>query len=263
MPETPWYVGINREQKGPFPESGVVEMILRRELLARHFVWREGMEEWVRVADVEVFADALRDAPPPPSRALPGAAFVRMLFSHLWAIVRDPGGGLNAVVQARPLSFAAFWILGGTAVFALLSWRGLLAPFVQVKGESGLAILGKSLLHGLLLYGFWFGALIVFFGPILRSRAGWRESVVVLGIATVPMSLLGLAAFALLWIPGSSFHAFVLTTAAVAAAPAAALLLFRGIIAATGCSPRAGVYAVPLICVAANCAYALLRLAMG
>lgn len=259
MPETQWYVGINREQKGPFPESDVVEMILRRELLAPNFVWTEGMEAWLRVTEVEVFAEALRDAPPPPSRPLPGAALLRRVF----AVLRDPGRGLDSVVEAKPVVFPVLWVLIGTMVFALLSWRGLLAPFVLVKGDSGLAIFGKSLLHGLLLYIIWFAALVILFGPILRSRAGWRQSLVALGVATIPMSILGVLGIVLHWIPGTAFHIFALTTLAAAGIPTTILLLYRCVVSATRCSPRAAVYALPSIAVAANIAYVLLRLAMG
>ncbi len=262
MADAMWYIGIGGEQKGPFPEDEIEAMIARRELTARNYVWKEGMASWDPVGEVEAFAEALKEVPPPPAAPIPGAELAKSFWSDLVAIVRDPDEGLIAVASRKPLCFAIAWIVLGVITFALLSLHQPAVPFIQVNGAGGWAVFGKALLHALVLYGISFAALMIAFGPVLKSPADWIDGLVLLGLASIPTATLGLLLFALLWIPSSLVGAFALTVALAVAAPAKVLIIYRVFRHVTQASPRAAMFAVPAIYLGANLAYGILRLGM-
>ncbi|HEY3355792.1 MAG TPA: GYF domain-containing protein, partial [Polyangia bacterium] len=56
--ETPvWHVVIDREQVGPMTPSEVRERFARGEIDAETYAWREGFEDWIRLASIEDFAE--------------------------------------------------------------------------------------------------------------------------------------------------------------------------------------------------------------
>ena len=62
-----WYVAIDGVQHGPFAFAEVVEKLRRREVIGRHYVWHDGMDNWSRVRDV----DDLKTYLPPPKKKPP------------------------------------------------------------------------------------------------------------------------------------------------------------------------------------------------
>jgi len=268
MAETQWYVGIAGEQRGPFPEDEVREMILRRELTARNHVWRDGMEEgWTQLGDVDEFAEALAEAPPPPASPLPGAEHVKGFFGDLATIVRDPDEGLTAVLDKKPVCFAVTWMALGTLVFALmalvLATQRDAQPLLIVGPGSGWAIFGRAILHAVILYGLSFGALMIAFGPVLKSPADWKDGLSLLGVSSIPTTTLGLVLFALLWIPSSLVDAFALAIVLPVAVPAKVLFIYRTFLHVTKTSRRATMIAVPAMYLGVHLAYVIIRLAMS
>ncbi|MFC1805884.1 DUF4339 domain-containing protein [Planctomycetota bacterium] len=258
-----WYIGIGGEQRGPLPEDEIKAMILRRELTARNYVWKEGMDSWLPVAEVDDFADTLAEAPPPPSKPLPGARSIGGFFRDLAAVVRDPDAGLAAVLDKKPVCFAVTWMALGTLVFALMTQHSGTVPMVFEGMGSGWAAFGRGILNALVRYGVWCGALMIAFGPILKSEADWKDSLAVLGVSAIPTTVLGLLLFSLLWIPSPVVNRLTLLAVLLTAVPAKVLLLYLTFRHVTRCSRRAAFFSIVLICVGANFAYALIRLAMS
>lgn len=269
MADTQWYVGVAGEQKGPFREDEVREMILRRELTARNHVWRDGMEGWAQLGDLDEFAETLAEAPPPPAAHLPGAERVKGFFGDLAAIVRDPDEGLAAVLDKKSVCFAVTWMVLGTIVFALMTQHGPDAENGQdvllvFEGMGiGWAAFGRGILNAIVRYGVWYGALMIAFGPVLKSKAGWKDGLSMLGISAIPTTVLGLLLFSLLWIPSPAVNRLTLLAVLLTAVPAKVLLLYLIFHHVTQCSRRAAVFSIVAICVGANFAYALIRVAMS
>lgn len=64
-----WYVAIDGVQQGPFAFAEVVQKVEGRQLIGRHYVWHDGMENWQRLRDVPDLAKYLptpRKVAPPP-----------------------------------------------------------------------------------------------------------------------------------------------------------------------------------------------------
>lgn len=71
-----WYLAIQGVQHGPLAFAELVRKLRLGEVVARHYVWRDGMEGWSRVGDVEALAGYFaspRKQPPPPPAALHAA----------------------------------------------------------------------------------------------------------------------------------------------------------------------------------------------
>lgn len=64
-----WYVAIDGAQHGPYAFAELVRKLRAQEIVGRHYVWHDGMDNWQRVRDVEDLAEYLsapRKKPPPP-----------------------------------------------------------------------------------------------------------------------------------------------------------------------------------------------------
>jgi hypothetical protein len=257
MAETTWFVGVNREQRGPFPEEEVKAMIARREVTARNHVWSEGMESWQRVGEVEAFAEAVREATPPP-RPLPGLAYVKDLWADLRAILAAPDEGLAAAVDKKRISAYFVWMALGVIVFALLALQATPAIRQAVKPDlSRGGIFVRALAHGIILYAIWFAALMVTLVPILRSQAGWQEALAVLGLSSIPPVLVGIVVFALVWL-----HPVFYALGAVGV-PLKVLFAYHLLLHGSKASRRAIIYAMPAMALAVMIVYGLLAFAMS
>ena len=259
MAEALWHVGIRGEQKGPFTEQDVKDMLARGELAAKDFVWKEGMEKWEPAADVAEFADAVKAAPPPQAKPIPGLECVKGFWADLRAILADPDEGLNAVADKKPLCFSITWVVLGVIVFAILNAQGRV-PFIGVAVGTGgrAAVFFKAIFFGAVLYGIWFGALMLTLGPILKSKADWKDGMTILGLATIPTATIGLLMWLLLLIQNPALVALVLTVLGAIAITAKVLILYRVFLHTSGTSRRAALYAVPALYAACNIVYGLL-----
>ncbi|MFP4056601.1 MAG: DUF4339 domain-containing protein [Candidatus Brocadiia bacterium] len=278
-----WFVGVKGERKGPFTTEEVNGMIAEGQVTPRDVIWKEGQEDWKPVAELEEFAEAVKAAPPPPPAAAAGPTPVGEYFNSLWTDLRsvgaDPDQGLGAVAEKRSPCFALTWIVLGVLVFSFLSLQRSM-PIVLQAGETSVktfqlvgpdayetdrmrqpesrgTLFLKGLLHGVIVYGIFFGILMLATVPILKSQANWQDALTVLGVASIPTVIIGLLTFALVWI-----HPFlmILITLAVVASM---LFFYEALLRTSKLSKRATLYAVPVVYFVSLLLYALLRLAMA
>ena len=205
MADAVWYAGKDGEQKGPFTEDDVRGMIARGEVAASDLLWKDGMAEWTAASEVEEFADAVEEAPPPPPKTpteIPGLDILKSFWASLRAILVNPEEGLNAAADRKDIVFAAIWVGLGVLVFALLNLQGRVpvATTVFRFGMNRFAIFGLAIIHGIVLYGLWFGALMLTLGPILKSEADWKDALSILGLSSIPTAGIGFVLFVLAWI---------------------------------------------------------------
>lgn len=64
-----WFIAIGDRSVGPLSASDVYDRVIAGELTWVSYVWKEGMGEWTRIADVPTFKAAV----PPPPTAKPAA----------------------------------------------------------------------------------------------------------------------------------------------------------------------------------------------
>ena len=64
--DSAWYYALNGEQKGPTSNENIIAMVRAGSLTATDRVWREGLDNWVQVSDVDEFAVALIGLKPTP-----------------------------------------------------------------------------------------------------------------------------------------------------------------------------------------------------
>jgi hypothetical protein len=244
-------VGIRGHQNVPHSEDEVKAMIASGELRPDDMVWKEGMPDWKVAADVEVFGEAVRNAPqPPPTVAAPENPVIELgrgFWGELRAILVEPEDGLVAAVDKKSLAFYAIWMALGVLVFALLT--------LEIPSSAMAALLGSDVSHGgfflralilaLLLYGFFFGVLLVAIGPVLKSDATWVDAFATLGLSSIPAVCVGVVIFALAWL-----HPFFYALAALAV-PAVVIIFYHVFVYTTKVSQKQALYAVPVIYFAA------------
>ncbi|MBI5481336.1 MAG: zinc-ribbon domain-containing protein [Deltaproteobacteria bacterium] len=107
-----WHVVIDREQVGPMTVSEVKERFARGEVDAESYAWREGFEDWIRLASIPDFADLFAGtaAAPNPFAAAAAPAFPDMEagvfgssgIGHATAAAADDGGDLFGSPAGAP-----------------------------------------------------------------------------------------------------------------------------------------------------------------
>jgi hypothetical protein len=66
-----WFVGINGQQHGPYDENTFRQYMASGHITRDSLVWRAGMANWIRAADVPELATAFAPSPPPlPPRGM-------------------------------------------------------------------------------------------------------------------------------------------------------------------------------------------------
>ncbi len=79
-----WFIAIGDKSIGPMSASEVYERVMAGELTWISYVWKEGMADWQRLADVPTFQAAV---PPPPSakpKAGPPALPAKQIQPKVW-----------------------------------------------------------------------------------------------------------------------------------------------------------------------------------
>lgn len=264
MADAVWYVGKEGEQRGPFTEEDVRGMAARGELGSADLLWKEGMAEWQPLSQLAEFADEAAKAPPPQAKQ-PGVAlppWCLKWWETFRGIITAPDSGLQKAAEEKPPWFALTWVAAAIIVLALVALqevvklKAAVAPGFTAPGlNPGTAFL-RTLVKGVVVYGISFGALMLALGPILKSEAGWSEAVAILGLASLPVALLGFVAFALAWI---HLYFYVLFVPAIVAQ---ALFFYHVLLHTSKASRRAALYTIPAIYLGVFIIYGLLTLAM-
>lgn len=65
LPQTPYYIGINGQQQGPFDFTTVVNMLNAHQIDENTLIWKRGMANWAQIGNVSEFNDILNNCPPP------------------------------------------------------------------------------------------------------------------------------------------------------------------------------------------------------
>ena len=60
-----WFVGLNGKQEGPFDEAALSQKVAACEINRDTLVWKQGMANWMKVAEVAELAPLFASVPPP------------------------------------------------------------------------------------------------------------------------------------------------------------------------------------------------------
>ena len=138
-----WYVAIDGQQHGPFAFAELVGKVQRQEILGRHYVWHDGMEDWTRVRAMpdlipHLAAQEPKSIPPPPPQVDPSPAGDVLAFkaphepsmggqteaeaaAHQEPVVSASGAGFEdgGKLDSESKKSAAHVEMGGSAAVAL------------------------------------------------------------------------------------------------------------------------------------------------
>ncbi len=79
-----WFISIGEKSIGPMTAGEVYDRVMAGELTWISYVWKEGMSDWQRLADVPTFQSAV---PPPPAakpKATPPAPPAKNIQPKIW-----------------------------------------------------------------------------------------------------------------------------------------------------------------------------------
>ena len=65
LPQTPYFIGVNGQQQGPFDFTTVEGMLNAHQIDEKTLIWKRGMVNWTPVGNVSEFNDILSNCPPP------------------------------------------------------------------------------------------------------------------------------------------------------------------------------------------------------
>jgi len=138
MPDRSWFVAVNGQQLGPYPEPQFRDLIAQRTITAQTHVWSEGMADWQKAGDVP---GLMADLVAPPMVQQDAAAADK---------AKSSGDGAALSADLPIWSFAAYCVVlmaGNIFVFpspwtatAFYRW---LAPRIHVPGRSNLGFFGR------------------------------------------------------------------------------------------------------------------------
>lgn len=89
--EPGWHLVVDGEQVGPLSDAEVRARLTRGEVTGENYVWREGFSDWLRLATVPEFSDAVPASPAPEGGEL----------------FRDPGAPAPGSVEVPAADFTA------------------------------------------------------------------------------------------------------------------------------------------------------------
>jgi len=152
-----WWYSIQGERKGPLSSEELRIIIEHGTLSARHLVWKQGLEGWLPIAELDELSDALSAIPPelpePTPREknieLPLAGPWRRFFGRLidlWALALPTAFLVSVAASAASMEFA-LWIQEPGSEYAF-GW--LILPLVLFTEAIIYAIFGTTLGKALL-----------------------------------------------------------------------------------------------------------------
>lgn len=154
-----WYVLIEDKQMGPYSETNLKKLHDSGQLDGGHLVWAEGMENWIRVQDMDLFSS---EAPSRSAIAPEKKTWARSFWGDLTLLMKSvppAGDELSRYISKN----SNYWWLVSAGSLPLL--------FVTVQNVSYQIYLFA--LYFALIWGFLFKNLVVnvkrFWGPALAS----------------------------------------------------------------------------------------------
>jgi GYF domain 2 len=174
MSNRSWFYAFEGQQKGPFPEAQLRDLILRGVVGPDTLVWTEGMAGWQKAGEIP---GLISTASGPPTFAQPGAPAVT-------------AGGYSGGVLSADLPLWSFFGRSVLYVIGLLlvipapwvatSFYGWLVSRLDVPGRPNLAFNGQVgdiwyvfILMGLLSYGGFYDTSIQLIGFLVQAFLSW------------------------------------------------------------------------------------------
>ena len=151
MSNRSWFYASEGQQKGPFPETQLQDLIARGVVRADTLVWTEGMAGWQKAAEIPGLVPGGSGPPTIPQAGGPvvsagsyGGGALSIDFG-IWEFV------WRSIVLTFGLSFVV------TAPWALVWYAKWIVPCVQVPGRPNLSFTG----NGMTVAGWFFGAIVL------------------------------------------------------------------------------------------------------
>jgi hypothetical protein len=144
MAERYWFISVNGEQSGPFPESQIGALIGAGRITGDTFVWTDGMSDWQRAAYTPGFVFLTKEPPPPAAQSLP---FVGASVAH-GSDGRGEGGPISADFGVWTLFWRSLLLMGAMILIIPLPWAMVafcrwLLPHIHVPKRPNLSFTGK------------------------------------------------------------------------------------------------------------------------
>ena len=160
MSNRSWFYASEGQQKGPFPEAQLQDLIARGAVRADTLVWTEGMAGWQKAGDVPGLVPG-GSAPP----AMPQAGGPPVVASGAYS-----GGPLSIDFGILEFTWRSIVLLIGLvfiipAPWALVWYLRWIVPCVQVPGRPNLSFTGLAMT----LVPWYFGAIILAIGVALTG----------------------------------------------------------------------------------------------
>src|SRR5262245_8990943 len=116
-PSTGWWYNSNGEAKGPISEQELLRLLANRTVGPKSLVWKEGMESWQQVDQVNALAQVMTSMPPElPS--IPPAAGTHLSETPA-AKSTSPRTPIRKITTILALLLLlAVWLVVGTYVYA-------------------------------------------------------------------------------------------------------------------------------------------------
>ena len=152
MSNRSWFYASEGQQKGPFPEAQLQDLIARGTVRADTLVWTEGMPGWQRAAEIP---GLIPGGSGPPVIAQPGSPMVAAGGYSGGALSID-FGVLEFTWRCIALAIACVFIV--PAPWAVVWYIKWLVPLVHVPGRPNLSFEGGAMQ----IVPWFFGAIVLF-----------------------------------------------------------------------------------------------------
>jgi len=144
-----WYYALDGQRIGPVPHVELERLIQNRTLNGEALIWRQGMDQWKSLADVQTRDPALFAKPAPADMPpLPETADATDRVDTAAEVERD-GREVEAGAATEEMRYAGFWQRAGAFVFdSILYGVGLivLVNIVALKFFPEIVKLNEAIL---------------------------------------------------------------------------------------------------------------------
>lgn len=160
-----WWYSIQSERKGPISSEELRALIEKGTLNDQHLVWKQGLENWLPVAEVDELSNALSAIPPELPEAAPREKIIELPLAGPWR--RFFGRFIDLWALALPVAFLVS-VAGSAASMEFALW-------IQEPGSQ-------------YIFGWLIVPLILFAEAIIYALFGTTLGKAILGIKVVTVS---------------------------------------------------------------------------